>query len=87
MIHYRNLDTGEIIEREHPSPRLDALTHRWERLNSDDHGEHSTGDDEAPPRPGKGASRAVWADYDMALGGDPTGLTRDQIAARHPERP
>lgn len=34
-------------------------------------------------RPKATAARATWAAFDLAGGGDPTGMSRDDIAARH----
>lgn len=34
-VHYRNLNTGEVIERDQPSARLDALDN-WERVDNAD---------------------------------------------------
>lgn len=35
----------------------------------------------APDRPAKSASRATWADYVTALGGDPADLSRNDLIA------
>ncbi|MGW6481316.1 hypothetical protein ACWGDS_26045 [Streptomyces sp. NPDC055059] len=86
MPKYRNNNTGDEVEYDHPSPRLEMLPN-WERLDAESEAEQ----DPAPEveRPNKSAPKAEWQAYartraqDSAEADEIDTLTKEQLVERY----
>ncbi|TDD90778.1 hypothetical protein [Actinomadura rubrisoli] len=82
MFIYRNANTGDEVEREERSPRLDHLNN-WTLI-----GRPEERDADASQRPARNASEKAWRAHALANGrteDELAGLKRDDLVALFPE--
>ncbi|MCX4827183.1 hypothetical protein OG746_26685 [Streptomyces sp. NBC_01016] len=88
MPKYRNNNTGDVVEYEHPDARLEMLPN-WERLDTEAAPEDKGPADEQDGRPSKSANKSEWLAYARAQVQDADEndeldtLTKDQLVERY----
>ncbi|MFE6103189.1 hypothetical protein ACFVQ4_24975 [Streptomyces laurentii] len=87
MPQYRNKNTGDVVEYEQPSPRLEALEN-WTRLAPEPEQPISPPADPAE-RPARNAPKDAWQAYARTRAQDSDeaaaidGLTKDQLIEQY----
>lgn len=92
MPKYKNSNTGDVVEYQHPSPRLEMLPN-WTRLDEDQPGPEAPQAPSTAPveRPAKNANKDAWLAYartrakDSDEAAEVEGLTKEQLIERYGE--
>ncbi|MFC7880483.1 hypothetical protein ACFUVV_01145 [Streptomyces sp. NPDC057376] len=88
MPTYKNSNTGDIVEYEQPSPRLEMLPN-WHRLDGAEPEEPQEPPAEPVERPAKAASKGDWQAYARSRAQDEEeaaaidSLTKDELITRY----
>lgn len=81
MPTYRNLHTGQVIERDEPMERYER-SQRWETIGQPDATDASPNVTGGPQRPAESDRKSEWVEYAGSLGIDTDGFTKDELIER-----
>jgi hypothetical protein len=88
MYRYRNTNTGDVVEYDHPDVRLEMLPN-WERLGADTTPEPDGPASGQEGRPAKSAPKSEWLSYararvkDVDENDELDTLTKDELIDRY----